>query len=191
MRDNIAYSVCIARECEDARGPPAQAGYPTRVRGAPACHDRCVELAALWIVLAVVLATAEIFTTTMLLIMFAAGALAAAGAAALGAPVVAQVLVFSAISALSVGAIRPIIRRHRLSAAESGDTPFGIEAIEGSPATVLEQVDADHGVVKIDGETWTARSYDGVDTYQPGDRVRVIQVRGVTAYVWRDDMTHP
>ena len=26
---------------------------------------------------------------------------------------------------------------------------------------VLEQVDAEHGLVKIDGEMWTARSFDG------------------------------
>jgi membrane protein implicated in regulation of membrane protease activity len=149
-----------------------------------------VELAVLWIVLGVVLAIAEMFTVSLLLIMFAAGALAAAGAAALGAPVPAQVLVFAAVSALTVGGIRPIIRRHQLSASETGDTPFGIEAMQNAPATVLEQVDAAHGVVKIDGETWTARSFDSSETFQPGDRVRVMKVRGTTVFVWRDEMPY-
>ena len=143
--------------------------------------------AVLWVVLGIVFAVAEMFTATLFLIMFAAGALAAAGAAALGASLTVQALVFALVSALSVGALRPVIRRHQRPAVESGEAPFGVEAIEGSTALVLEQVDADHGMVKIDGEVWTARSFDGTDTYQPGERVRVIKVRGATALVWRED----
>jgi membrane protein implicated in regulation of membrane protease activity len=139
-------------------------------------------------VLAVALAIAEAFTATFLIIFFAVGALAAAGVAALGAPLLLQTIVFALVSGLSVFAVRPIIMRHQQSAAETGDTPFGIEAIEGSQATVLEEVTADHGLVKIDGELWTARSFDGVETYAPGDRVRVVKVRGATAMVWRDDL---
>jgi membrane protein implicated in regulation of membrane protease activity len=133
------------------------------------------------------LLVAEIFTTTLFLLMFGVAALATAGVAALGAPVAVQVLVFAVVSALSVVAVRPVIKRHRRSALESGETAFGVEAIEGSDALVLEQVDADHGVVRIDGEIWTARSYDVTQVFQPGQRVRVIEVKGVTALVWRDD----
>jgi membrane protein implicated in regulation of membrane protease activity len=154
---------------------------------AQTCHDRCVE-AVLWIVLAIALAIGEAFTATFIIIMFAAGAFAAAGAAALGAPVLLQVIVFALVSALSVGAIRPIIIKHARSALESGETPFGMEAIEGSHGTVLEEVDADRGMIKIDGELWQARAFDGTETYQPGERVRVLRVRGATAIVWRDDM---
>ncbi|WP_329102035.1 NfeD family protein [Micromonospora sp. NBC_01699] len=141
----------------------------------------------LWIILGVGLLVAEIFTTTLFLLMFGVAALATAGVAALGAPVAVQVLVFAVVSALSVAAVRPVIRRHRRSALESGETAFGVEAIEGSDALVLEQVDANHGVIRIDGEIWTARSYDGTQVFQPGERVRVIEVKGVTAMVWRDD----
>jgi membrane protein implicated in regulation of membrane protease activity len=146
-----------------------------------------VEQAVLWIVLGIVFAVAEAFTVTLFLIMFAAGAFAAAAAAGLGAPALVQVLVFALVSALSIGAIRPAIRRHQDSEPGGGET-FGVQAIEGSSATVLDEVDADHGTVKIDGELWTARSFDGIDVYRPGERVRVIKVRGVTAYVWRDDL---
>ena len=75
--------------------------------------------------------------------MFGVAALAAAGVAALGAPVAVQALVFAVVSALSVVAVRPVIKRHRRSALESGEQPFGVEAIEGSDALVLEQVDAE------------------------------------------------
>jgi membrane protein implicated in regulation of membrane protease activity len=144
--------------------------------------------AVLWVVLAVALAIGEAFTATFLIIFFAAGALAAGGAAALGAPVILQAIVFAVVSALTVGAIRPIIMRHQRSALESGETPIGVEAIAGSRATVLEEVGTEHGLVKIDGELWQARVMDHTEKYQPGQRVRVVEVNGATAIVWRDDM---
>jgi membrane protein implicated in regulation of membrane protease activity len=144
--------------------------------------------AVLWIVLAVALAIGEAFTATFLIIMFAVGALAAAGVAALGAPILLQVVVFGVVSGLSTAALRPIIVKHARSALESGDRPFGIEAMEGSHATVLEEVDGDHGMIKFDGEMWQARSFDGNEKYLPGERVRVVKVRGATAIVWRDDL---
>jgi membrane protein implicated in regulation of membrane protease activity len=142
----------------------------------------------LWVVLAVALAIAEAFTATLFVAMFGAGALAAAAAAGLGAPLLLQVIVFAIVSGLSVAAIRPIIMRHARSAAESGETPFGVEAIEGSHGLVLEEVDADQGMIKIDGEMWQARSFDGTEKYLPGERVRVVKVRGATAIVWRDHL---
>jgi len=142
----------------------------------------------LWVVLAVALAIAEAFTATLFVAMFAAGALAAAATAGLGGPLLLQVIVFAIVSGLSVAAIRPIIMRHARSAAESGETAFGIEAIEGSHGLVLEEVDADQGMIKIDGEMWQARSFDGTEKYLPGERVRVVKVRGATAIVWRDHL---
>lgn len=133
-----------------------------------------------------ILAIAELFTTTLVLIMLAAGAFAAAAAAALGAPIAVQAVVFAVVSALSLVAVRPVIRQHQRPAIETGDTPFGVEAIEGSAGLVLEDVDADHGLVKIDGELWTARAYDATQVIPKGERVRVVEVKGATAMVWRE-----
>ena len=144
--------------------------------------------AILWIVLGIALAIAEAFTATLLIIFFAVGAFAAGGAAALGAPFLVQAIVFALFSGLSAGALRPIILRHAKSALETGDTPFGIEAMEGTHGTVLEEVDGDHGMIKLEGELWQARSFDGTEKYLPGERVRVVKVIGATAIVWRDDM---
>jgi membrane protein implicated in regulation of membrane protease activity len=141
----------------------------------------------LWIVLGVVLVIAEMFTVTLVLVMFAAGAFAAAIAAALGAGVAVQAVVFAVVSALSLVAVRPVIKRHRRPASETGDEPFGVEAIEGATGLVLEQVDTSHGLVKIDGEMWSARAYDATQVIEPGQRVRVIEVKGATAMVWRDE----
>jgi membrane protein implicated in regulation of membrane protease activity len=144
--------------------------------------------AVLWVVLAVVLAIAEAFTATLFVAMFAVGALAAAGAGALGAPLLLQVIVFAIVSGLSVGALRPIILKHAKAGLEPGETPIGLAALEGEHGVVLEEVDADKGMIKIDGELWQARSFDGAEKYLPGERVRVLRVKGATAIVWRDDL---
>jgi membrane protein implicated in regulation of membrane protease activity len=137
----------------------------------------------LWIVLGVVLAIAEIFTVSFFLIMFAFGAFAAAGAAALGAPIALQGLVFAVVSALAVLGMRPALRAHF---GRDSDVPTPVAEIAGSEALVLERVDADHGVVKIDGEFWQARALDAAQVIEPGERVRVVEIKGVTAMVWRD-----
>jgi membrane protein implicated in regulation of membrane protease activity len=141
-------------------------------------------VALLWLVVAVGLAIAEVFTGTFVLIMLAAGAFAAAATAALDGDPWAQGLVFALVSALALVVVRPAIKR-RLS--ENGpDAQIGLAAIEGSTGLVLERVDADHGLVKIEGEMWRARSFDGTQAYEPGERVRVIEVKGATAMVWKD-----
>jgi len=141
-------------------------------------------VAWIWLVIGVALAIAEMFTTTFVLIMFAAGALAAAGAAALGLPLWVQVMVFGGFSAATLAGVRPLIRKHWHR--DSDAAPVGLAAIEGAAGLVLEQIDADHGLIKIDGEMWSARPYDATQVIEPGERVRVIEIRGATALVWKE-----
>src|SRR5262245_61889489 len=116
--------------------------------------------------------------------MLAAGALAAAGAAALGAGLPVQGLVFAAVSALALVGVRPALRRH---VQRSDDhAPIGLAAIEGSSGVVLEEIDAEHGLVKIEGELWRARPYDTTQVIPAGEQVRIIEIKGATAMVWKD-----
>jgi membrane protein implicated in regulation of membrane protease activity len=148
-------------------------------------RDTIADVAVLlWLLAGVALAIAEAFTLTFVLMMFAAGAFAAGAAAALGAPVAAQGGVFALVSVLSLVAVRPALRRHMER--RSSDGPIGMEAIESASAVVLERVDADRGLVKIDGELWQARALDAAQVIEPGERVRVVEVKGVTAMVWKD-----
>ncbi|GAA1516709.1 NfeD family protein [Dactylosporangium maewongense] len=137
-----------------------------------------------WIVVGAALLAAEIFTTTFILLMFAIGAFAAAGAAALGAGVPVQAAVFAAGSALSFLAVRPTLKRYMRR--DVRDMQMGVEALEGSTALVIEAVDHDSGQIKIDGELWRARPYDATQTFAIGERVRVIEIKGATAMVWKD-----
>lgn len=143
--------------------------------------------ALLWFALAVLLAVAEMFTATLLLIMFAAGAVAAAIAALLGAGLVGQAVTFAVVSVLSLAALRPIIKKHMLPAIAGADETIGLKALEGAPGKVLEEVTQDSGLVQVEGELWTARVFDATQVIEPGERIRVIEVRGTTALVWRDE----
>jgi membrane protein implicated in regulation of membrane protease activity len=142
-------------------------------------------MAVVWLVLAVVLAVAEGLTTTFVLVMFAAGALAAAGGAALGADLWLQVLLFAGVSVAALIGLRPMLRR-RLDLQHRGGTAIGMEAIEGTEALVIEDIDENRGQIKIDGEIWNARPFDAQQSFAKGTRVRVIEVKGATALVWRD-----
>lgn len=137
----------------------------------------------IWLAVGIALAVAEVFTTTFVLIMFALGALSAAAVAAADVGLVGQALVFAVVSVLALVLLRPVVRRH--FARQTGGPPVGLQAMEGAVATVLEQVDADHGMVKIDGEMWRARPHDARQVIEVDALVRVVEVRGATLMVWR------
>ncbi|WP_020522093.1 NfeD family protein [Catelliglobosispora koreensis] len=135
-----------------------------------------------WLIAAAALIILELFTGTFVLLMIGAGALAGALVAIAGGELWLQVLVFGIVSALALWLVRPWINR-RL---ERGRTELGLAVTEGADAVVVERIDRDHGMVKIEGELWRARPYDAEKIYEPGDRVRVVKVDGATALVWRD-----
>jgi membrane protein implicated in regulation of membrane protease activity len=136
----------------------------------------------LWLIAAVVLAVAEVLNLSFFLFPFAIGAAAAAVVelAGLGTPV--AVVVFAVFTALSFGIVRPIARRHLRTPPQ---IRTGTAALIGRPAMVLERIDNDAGVgcVRLDGEVWTARSYDEDRVFEPGTRVQVLEIRGATALV--------
>jgi len=139
--------------------------------------------AIIWLVAGVLLAIAELFTLDFVLIMLGAGALAAAVTALL-LPLPFQLLVFAGVSGLGVLAVRPAIKRflHR----RGEHATFGNESVEGTEATVIEQVRDGQGMVKIGGELWQARPYDATQVIDAGQLVRVVEVKGATALVWRE-----
>src|SRR3954462_9040457 len=111
----------------------------------------------LWLIAAVVLATAEVVNTSFYLFPFSIGAAGAALVALLGAGTPIAVVVFVVLTAVSFGIVRPIARRH-LSTPPQIRT--GTAALIGRTAVVLERIANDEGVgcVRIDGEVWRGGS---------------------------------
>jgi len=136
----------------------------------------------LWLIAAVVLAAAEVANLSFFLFPFAIGAAAAALVSLLGAATPIAVIVFAVLTAVSFGIVRPIARRHIKTPPQ---IRTGTAALVGRTAIVLERIANDEGVgcVRLEGEVWTARSYDDDQVFEPGTRVHVMEIRGATALV--------
>jgi membrane protein implicated in regulation of membrane protease activity len=134
--------------------------------------------AALWLVAGFVLVGVELFTGTFVLIMLGGGALAAAVAGYLGAALPVEAAVFAAVSLGLLFGARPALRRRmHVDALPTGHNPIG------SSGLVTLRVDRDGGQIKIDGQLWSARALDHAECFEPGQRVTVMHLSGVTAVV--------
>jgi membrane protein implicated in regulation of membrane protease activity len=136
---------------------------------------------AVWVLLAVGFAGAELFTPGLFVAaLLVLPALLAALLAAFGAGAVAQLVVFTATAAASVLLVRPIARRHLHMPAQ---LRTGTAALVGARAVVLERVDDTGGRVRIGGEAWSARAFAEDQVIEPGARVEVVRIEGATAIV--------
>src|SRR5829696_6581558 len=122
----------------------------------------------LWMIAAGVLAVGEMFTLGFFAGPIAIAAVVAAIIALAGGGVALQWIVFTAVSAGSLLMLRPIARRHLRTPAQ---LRTGTAALVGATAVVIDRVDRDGGTVRLAGELWCARAYDGDHEYELGTRV--------------------
>jgi membrane protein implicated in regulation of membrane protease activity len=135
---------------------------------------------AIWLIVAAALVGVEVFSLTFLFGPLALAALLAALGAALGVGTVFQIAIFAGAAIATLALIRPIAVGHLRTAIPART---GTAALVGQTALVLESVDANGGQVKLAGEVWSARSYDGERVFAPGERVSVLEIQGATALV--------
>jgi membrane protein implicated in regulation of membrane protease activity len=135
-----------------------------------------------WLLAACLLGIGEMHQGGFYLAPFAAGAALAAVVSLLGVGVVLSSVVFLVSSAIVFATLRPVARRHRRLPPA---IRTGAAALIGRKAVVLERISnyESVGCVKIDGEVWTARSFDEDEVFDPGERVEVVEIRGATALV--------
>lgn len=133
-----------------------------------------------WLVIAAALGIAEVTTLTLALGLLAIGGLAGALTAALGLPLVVQLIVFGVTSAAGLAVIRPIAVRH---VRQPPLLRSGTAALVGREALALTEVTRHSGRVRIGGEEWTARPYDPGVVIPQGADVDVLAIEGVTALV--------
>jgi membrane protein implicated in regulation of membrane protease activity len=136
----------------------------------------------IWLICAVAAAVGEILTAGFFLAPFSAGAAGGMLAALLGAGAAIQLVVFAAITLACFALVRPVARRHLYTPPQ---IRTGTAALIGRSGIVLERIHNDEnvGTVRIDGEVWTARSYDDHTVIEPGAKVEVVEIRGATALV--------
>jgi membrane protein implicated in regulation of membrane protease activity len=140
-----------------------------------------VDAWTVWLIIALVLAIAEILTLTFVLGMLAIGATGAAIVAAIGGGPVAQFAAFIVVSAALIALVVPTARRHRRTPAR---LRTGTAKLIGTRAMALSEINtADGGLVRIGGENWTARPYTDGLVIPAGEWVEVMQIDGATAVV--------
>jgi membrane protein implicated in regulation of membrane protease activity len=135
----------------------------------------------IWLIIAAVLGTIEIMTTTLAFGLVGLAALIAAGAGFLGGDAAIQFGAFILASALGLGVARPFALRH---IRQPPMLRTGTAALVGRPAITLEEVGPHSGRVRIGGEEWSARSYDETQVIPAGKTVDVMHIEGATALVY-------
>ncbi|ADH68845.1 MULTISPECIES: NfeD family protein [Nocardiopsis] len=135
----------------------------------------------IWLILAVGLGVVEVFTLTFVLGLLAVAALVAALLGAIGLPVAAQIIGFTATAAAGIYLVRPIMRRQLRGGPV---VRSGAQALVGRSAVVLQEVGADRGRIKLSGEEWSARCIDEDLVIPVGTRVDVMEIDGATAVVY-------
>jgi membrane protein implicated in regulation of membrane protease activity len=150
---------------------------------AVSCHDDGVPDWLIWVIAAGVFAAAETMSLDLVLIMCAGGAAAGAVTAGVGAPAAIQLVVAIVTATLLLAFVRPVARRHLIGV---GTHQTGTAALVGKQAVVLAAVDAHDGRVRLNGAEWSARSYDQTQQLPAGTTVRVMEIDGATAVVWKE-----
>lgn len=137
----------------------------------------------IWLAGAVTFGLAEVASAgTFFLLPFAVGAALATLLAFLGVALLWQWLVFLVVSAVLVGALRPLARRLAQSHPAEG---IGAKRLIGQQGTVLTEIPEgtnDLGLVRIEREEWRAESLDGI-AVATGTPVRIVDQRGTRVVV--------
>ena len=136
--------------------------------------------AVAWVVIAVVLIAMEALTFQMVAIWFALGALVALIPALMHAGIEVQVIVFLAVSAVTLVATRPLVNK----VLKVRKTPTNADRVIGQTAVVTEQIDnlSGTGQVNVAGQIWSARSAHDVVIPRETE-VRVLKISGVKVIV--------
>jgi membrane protein implicated in regulation of membrane protease activity len=138
-----------------------------------------------WLIIAVILAGAEMLSLDLVLIMLAGGAAAGALAGGLGAPLPIQIAIAAATSLGLLFGVRPVAKAHLT---RHGEIAMNTDGLVGKTATVLAPVDQRTGRVALNGGEWSARTFDPTQTIPVGATVRVMEITGATAVVWEEHL---
>lgn len=130
-----------------------------------------------WIIIAAICLIGEMLTTGFFLMWFGVGAVTAAILNYLGFDSTVQFTAFVMVSLILVAVSRPFAARitGEPSKKAVSDRLIGREAVAIEPISPEST-----GLVKVEGETWRAKSSDKISE---GERVRVTSVEGVKLVV--------
>ena len=137
-------------------------------------------MTAFWLIAFIALVAGEAATVGLVCIWFAAGAVGGFLVAVLGGQFWFQLVVFTAVSALTLALVRPAASRF----VRPRRSPTNAYRVVNQSALVTETVDneAGTGQVNVLGQIWSARSQLGV-VIPAGTQVKVQRIEGVRVFV--------
>lgn len=135
----------------------------------------------LWVAAIAVFVIVELMTTALTTIWFAGGALVALFVAMAGFPVWVQAVVFLLVSIALLALTRPLANKYfnRKTVKTNAESLIGREAIVSEEINNLK----DAGVVKVNGQEWTARTDENSVTIPAGTVVEIERIEGVKLIV--------
>lgn len=139
------------------------------------------RLLIMWIVLTVVFAIIEALTLQIVTVWFAVGSIGAIVANVVNASPLVQLIVFVALSILTLLVARPYLKKFTKTKIQ----PTNADACIGKPAVVTEEINNTLGTgqAKIRGVIWTARSTEENTIIKAGETVTVTAIEGVKLIV--------
>ena len=137
-------------------------------------------MTAFWLIAFIALVAGEAATVGLVCIWFAAGAVGGFLVAVLGGQFWFQLIVFAAVSALTLALVRPAASRF----VHPRRSPTNADRVVNQTASVTETIDNEAGTGQINvlGQVWTARSELGV-VIPAGTQVKVRRIEGVKVFV--------
>lgn len=139
------------------------------------------EYMIFWLLVLIVSIVVEVISLGLTSIWFAGGAVVAVLAAALGAPLYLQIILFLAISLLLLAFTRPVAVRYF----NKERVKTNVESLVGRQAIVISEIDNLQGIgqVTVGGQEWSARSYEENGCIPVGAVVVVTAINGVKLIV--------
>ena len=135
---------------------------------------------AFWLIALIVLLVGEAITIGLTFVWFAVGALGALSVAVLGGALWLQVVIFLALSGVTLALARPVFARFL----KTSHAATNADRVIGQTAVVTEQIDnlSGTGQVNVAGQIWSARSAHDVVIPRETE-VRVLKISGVKVLV--------
>lgn len=134
----------------------------------------------IWAGLLVLFIIIEAATAQLVTIWFAAGALVSLIISFFNCPIWLQIIVFVIVSAVTLIATRPLVRK----LTKKNMQPTNADRCIGATAIVTEDINniLGAGAVSVNGVIWTARSESG-NNYSKDEKVTVLRIEGVKLIV--------
>ncbi len=142
----------------------------------------------IWLILTIVFVIVELATVGLVSIWFAAGSLITLIAAALGAPLPVQIILFLAISIALLLATRPFANKFINNRTQATN----VDSVIGEKARVTERVSNLDltGKAVVRGQEWTVRTDNDNEIIDQGELIEVLRVSGVKLIVRKAQQTN-